>query len=157
MAEYLLTVKGPATGVGHSDCVNLLVEGNMPGCTKGNTWGYIEDPEIPIGTIFRLILIPDQPGYARPEIVGTGSTITSGGQKMTGQVFEGVVVKTTQVSAGEGLTSSVPKSEIVLVVKPFIAKDAITAQAVMLATAKEAGHDINSPIEVLEVKVRVYA
>ena len=130
MAEYLLSVKGPATGVGHSDCVNLLVEGNMPGCTKGNTWGYIEDPEIPIGTIFRLILIPDQPEYARPEIVGTGSvgsTTTTGGGKMTGQVFEGVVIKTTQVSAGEGLTSSVSKSEIVLVVKPFIVKDAITA------------------------------
>ena len=135
--------------------VNVQFEGTPPtGWKAKQLWGYIDNPDIPVGVVFRLI--PDGPGYARPELVGE-ATINTGGQRMTGLVFEGVVVKTTQVAAGVGLTSSVPKSEIVLVVPPFVAKDAVNAQAVMLSAAKDAGHALDDPTEVLEAKVRQFA
>lgn len=128
----------------------------IPSYPKGKEWGYIEDPEIPVGVVFRLI--PDGAGFARPELISEGIVVNNtGGQRMTGLVFEGVVVKTTQVAAGVGLTSSVPKSEIVLVVPPFVAKDAVNAQAVMLSAAKDAGHALDDPTEVLEAKVRQFA
>lgn len=76
---------------------------------------------------------------------------------MVGIVYDGVVVKTTNVAAGEGLTSSVPKSEIVLEVTPFIAKDDVTAQAMMLAECAKSGLELDNPAVVLEVKVRKFA
>jgi hypothetical protein len=148
-------IKGSASG-----SVYLRAESDISETfRKGAQWGFIEDPEVPAGTMFRLILCLGQPDYATVEIVSTLSGVSPSmpGGCMTGSVYDGVVVKNTQVAAGVGLTSSVPKSEIVLTVNAFIAKDDVTAQAVMLSAAKDSGLELDDPTTALEVKIRKFA
>lgn len=142
----------PHGGAGTVDIGVVKRGANFLNYKPEQLWGHIEDPQIPIGTEFRLEQY-EKTGYAKVVLVNP----TEGGKQMQGNVYEGVVVQTTQVPAGEGLTSSVPKSEIILTVPAFLAKDDTTAQATVMAKAIEAGHKLDDPVVVVEVKVRKYA
>jgi hypothetical protein len=84
--------------------------------------------------------------------------ITKKETAMAGTVYEGVVVRTTKIAAGEGIAcAAVDFSEIVYVATPFIARDAATASGLVLAAAIAKGLKANDPIAPVEVKLRAYA
>lgn len=80
--------------------------------------------------------------------------LTEGASVMNGNVYEGVVVKTTKVAAGNH--SDVDKSEVVHVAKPFVARDDATASGLLLAEAMKAGVDVNAVDAPVEVRLRKY-
>ena len=150
----------PKSPVAGSTTVSLQLEQDHPTAyhKKGSRYGYIEDPRLPDGTVFTLEDLSMDDDTAEVHIVCSPTTpITQGAITMTGNVFEGVVVKTITVPAGEGVTSGVQKSEIVLTIAPFAAKDVESAKAIVLAAAIAKGLKVDDPVVVVEVKVRQYA
>ena len=73
---------------------------------------------------------------------------------MQGAVYSGSVVRTKVVPQFDGALSGVAVSEVAFVNdEPFVAINDDTAKALLLVAAKEAGVDINSVTEPVEVRL----
>jgi hypothetical protein len=84
--------------------------------------------------------------------------MTEGAAIMTGSVYEGIVIQTTQIAAGKDLQcASVSRSEIVHTSGPFVARDEATASGLVLAGAIAKGIKADDPTAPVEVKIRKYA
>lgn len=170
---------------GHSSAKRASGDGNgiyLMGTTSGDKvtvrvivqatnaeFGYIgAQSGLPAGTPFKfrtdtfdartdtvIIEVQDAPRPPAPTYT-CFDTSKKTGVPMQGNVYEGVVIKTTTVPAGEGLAMGVQKSEIVLKVEAFICKSAEDAKAIVLAKAIAEGHAIDDPVVVVEAKVRTY-
>lgn len=86
---------------------------------------------------------------------GNSAASRKEGFNMVGCVYEGVVVQTKRIPAGEGLTDSVEQSSIVFKSDaPFVAKDDSMANATVLASAIAKGVKVDDVTAPVEVKLR---
>lgn len=126
----------------------------------GNPWFPARDGLV--GRRFRVVARAPQnnkePGYSQweVEVLDDGSDITAaGGVSMNGGVFVGAVVRTKTVPAGEGVTSSVAKSEVIYTSPaPFLALNKAAAIAqILLAAAAQDELVLDDPTQPVEVKL----
>lgn len=120
---------------------------------EGWFWITRKDCNTPGDLLNHLVVISG--GEHSAKIFGDWSQQQQGEVNVNGKIYRGIVVRTKQVPAGEGLSTAVPQSDIIHETGNFIAPDEGTAKGIIIAAALKVNPDLNfsSQVEQLEVKV----